>query len=143
MTPAALRQLAGLAEARRQRDLAAVERLMAEMRRLDAEIAEIAGTLTRDMAAEAPVPMMNYGRRMAWAEHETALRRAAQARLAAQLAAARAMARVSLGKHEALLKLVEAAEAGARQDRERKAEREGFVGLAGGAGDWTGHDDAI
>jgi hypothetical protein len=39
------------------------------------------------------------------------------------------VARVSLGKHEALLKLVEAAEAGARRDRERKAERDGFVGL--------------
>jgi hypothetical protein len=131
MTPEALRGLAMLAEARRQRDLAAVERLMAELRRLDAEIAEIAGTLTRDMAADAPVPMMNYGRRMAWAEHETALRRAAQARLAAQLTAARTVARVSLGKHEALLKLVEAAEAGARRkaDRERRA--------ASGTGSWA------
>jgi hypothetical protein len=135
MTPAALRQLAGLAEARRQRDLAAVERLTAEMRRLDAEIAEIAGTLTRDMAADAPVPMMNHGRRMAWSEHETALRRAAQARLAPQRAAARTVARVSLGKHEALMKLVETAEAGARRDRERRAEQDGFVGLAGGTGE--------
>jgi hypothetical protein len=131
MTPEALRGLAMLAEARRQRDLAAVERLMAEVRRLDAEIAEIAGTLTRDMAADAPVPMMNYGRRLAWAEHETALRRAAQARVMAELTAARAVARVSLGKHEALLKLVEVAEAEARRDRERRAERDGFVGLAG------------
>lgn len=130
MTPEALRGLAMLAEARRQRDLAAVERLMTEVRRLDAEIAEIAGTLTRDMAADAPVPMMNYGRRLAWAEHETALRRAAQARVMAELTAARAVARVSLGKHEALKKLVEAAETEARRDRERRAERDGFVGLA-------------
>ena len=45
-----LRALLGLAEARKARDLAALEGLVAEDRRLAAELAALAGLHARDMA---------------------------------------------------------------------------------------------
>ena len=50
MTPAALRRLLALAEARKARDLARLDGLLAEDRRLAAEIAEARRTAARDLA---------------------------------------------------------------------------------------------
>ncbi len=123
MTPAALRDLLRLMEARKARDLASLDRLLSEDRRLAAEIATLATTGRRDLA-EGPLPLAEQGRRLAWA---AACIRAAEHRrraLAAEIRAARSAAVQSLGKHEALGQLATRADRTARQVRDARAERE-------------------
>ena len=124
MTPAALRGLLGLMEARKARDLARLDRLLTEDRRLADEIATLAATPGRDMADGPPLPLPEQGRRLAWA---AARIRAAERRrraLAAEIRAARAEAVQSLGKHKALEHLTGRADRAAIQLREARAERE-------------------
>jgi len=124
MTPAALRDLLRLMDARKARDLARLDRLLAEDRRLAGEIATLAATASHDHAEGAPVPLREQGRRLAWA---AARIRAAEHRrraLAAEIRAARADAVQSLGKHKALEHLAARAERTAAQQREARAERE-------------------
>ena len=110
MTPAALRDLLRLMDARKARDLARLDRLLAEDRRLAGEIATLAATASHDHAEGAPVPLREQGRRLAWA--------------AARIRAARADAVQSLGKHKALEHLAARADRTAAQQREARAERE-------------------
>ena len=124
MTPAALRDLLRLMDARKARDLARLDRLLTEDRRLADEIATLAATPGRDMADGPPLPLPEQGRRLAWA---VARIRAAEQRrraLAAEIRAARADAVQGLGKHKALEHLAARAERTAAQQREARAERE-------------------
>ena len=68
MTPAALRDLASLVEARKARDLARLEGLIAEDRRLAAEIAGLAATASLDLASGERLPLMQQAVRQAWAD---------------------------------------------------------------------------
>lgn len=108
MKKTALDTLAALAGARRDRDLAKIEALLAEQRRLEAEIAEFAGTEARD-AADGSMPFAMLARRASWVNAQVALRERRIAAIAIELAGVRAAARVSVGKHEALRKLVDEA----------------------------------
>ncbi len=123
MTPAALRDLRRLMDARKARDLARLDRLMSEDRRLEGEIAALAATGARDLA-EGALPLAEQGRRLAWA---AARARAAELRrraLAGEIRAARAAAVQSLGKHEALGHLSDRADRETAQRRAARAERE-------------------
>jgi hypothetical protein len=124
MTPAALRQLAGLADVRKVRELARLDALLTEDRRLAAEIAELAATGVRDLASDAALPLGRQALRLAWAEQRIALARWQRTALAAEIAAARRLAAVSLGKHQALERLTEASDRASAQVRAARAERE-------------------
>jgi hypothetical protein len=123
MTPAALRQLLGLIEARKARDLAELHRLLAEDRRLTTEIAELAATHVRDLA-EGELPLPRQGARLAWADQRIRAARRRRAELAARIRAARATAARSLGKHKAVEHLTDAADRAALLIRAARAERE-------------------
>jgi hypothetical protein len=129
VTPAALRALAGLVEARRARDLARLEGLVAEDRRLEAEIAELAAVGCRDVAEAEALPLARQGLREIWAEQRIRAARRRRAELAARIRAARADAVQSLGRHRALEHLVEGAERSEAQRRLARAEREAPPGL--------------
>lgn len=118
MNKKALETLAALAEARKSRDIAKLAALLAEQRRLQAEIADLAGTEARD-AAEGSMPFALTARRSAWAAAEIALRERRIAALAIELAGVRSATRVSVGKHRALERLVadQGAEDRAARDR--------------------------
>jgi hypothetical protein len=123
VTPAALRELMRLMDARKARDLARLDRLLTEDRRLAEEIAALAATGTRDLA-EGPLPLAEQGRRLAWA---AARGRAAARRreaLAAEIRAARAEAVQSLGKQKALEHLTDRADRDVLERRAARAERE-------------------
>lgn len=122
---ARLRALAGLVEARKARDLAALDALMAEDRRLAAEMAELARTPSRDAeAGGGALPLDRQAARLAWVERRMRALGAARVALRAPIAAARAAAVQSLGKHEALDHLVARETRAAAQRRESRAERE-------------------
>lgn len=123
MSGARLRALLGLAEARKARDLAALERLVAEDRRLAAELEGLAGLHARDRAeGEVPLPVLE--RRLRWAEARRAAIREMRAALAPRIAAARAAAALALGKREALDRLAARAEAEAKARLEAREELE-------------------
>ncbi len=125
MTPAALRQLAGLVEARKARDLARLERLIAEDRRLGDEIAGLAATVTHDLADEtARLPLRQQGLRQTWVDQRIRAARRRRGELAAEIRAARTAAVQSLGRHSALEGLVVRAERTEDQRRVARAERE-------------------
>jgi hypothetical protein len=112
-----------LMDARKARDLARLDRLLTEDRRLAEEIAALAATGTRDLA-EGPLPLAEQGRRLAWA---AARGRAAARRreaLAAEIRAARAEAVQSLGKQKALEHLTDRADRDVLERRAARAERE-------------------
>lgn len=118
-----LRALLGLAEARKARDLAALEGLVAEDRRLAAELEGLAGLHARDRAAEeVPLPVLD--RRLRWAEARGAAIREMRAALAPRIAAARAAAALALGKREVLDRLAARAEAEAKARLEAREEQE-------------------
>jgi hypothetical protein len=123
MTPAALRQLLGLIEARKARDLAQLDRLLGEDRRLAAEIAELASTAARDLA-DGELPPGRQGVRLAWADQRIRAARRRRAELAQAIRAARAAAARSLGKHQALEHLTDRADRAALHLRAARAERE-------------------
>lgn len=123
MSAPRLRALLALAEARKVRDLAALEALVAEDRRLAAERADLAGLHARDLA-EADAPLAALAARLRWAEARAAAIETARAALAPRIAAARALAVEALGKREALDALAARAEAEARALREARAEAE-------------------
>jgi hypothetical protein len=124
MTPAALRRLTGLAEARRARDLARLDSLLRRDRALKEEIAALATALERDGASGTPLPPAQQGLREAWVDQRIRAAERQRAALAASIAAARAAAAQSLGKHRALEDLVERGEREAQHQREARAERE-------------------
>jgi hypothetical protein len=123
VTPAALGRLAGLVEARKARDLARLEGLVAENGRLEAEIAALAATGTRDLGAAEALPLAQQGLRARWAEARIRAARARRAELAAAIRAARAEAVQSLGKHRALEELVDRAEREVPPARAARGER--------------------
>ena len=124
MTPAALRALASLVEARKARDLARLEGLVAEDRRLEAEIADLAATGSRDLAEGVALPLARQGLREIWAEQRIRAARRRRAELAARIRAARADAVQSLGRHRALEHLVEGADRSEQRRKLARAERE-------------------
>ena len=124
MSPAALRALTGLAEARQARDLARLDGLLTRQRRLDGEIADLSAALSRDLAAGLDLPPAQQALRQAWVDARLRAARQQRAALAASIAAARAEAVQSLGKHRALETLVERGDRIALQQRLARAERE-------------------
>jgi hypothetical protein len=124
VTPALLRQLMGLVDARKARDLALLDGLLAEDRRLAAEVEELSATAARDQAASAPLPPLQQGLRLAWADQRIRAIRRRRNELAAGIRAARAAAAQSLGKHSSLEHLVDRADRTDRQLRAARTERE-------------------
>lgn len=124
MTPAMLRQLLRIAEARKVGDLARLDALMVASRACEAEISEAALTAARDTLAGIETPMAQRALRLAWADQRIAAARRRLAALGLEVAAARAAAIRSLGKHQALEKLVEKAERDAALVRAARNERE-------------------
>lgn len=126
MTPAMLRQLLQVVEARKTRDLAALEALTAADRACEAEIAELAQTHARDWAegAAALTPFAQQALRLAWADARMAEARRRRAALAPQIEEARQAAIQSLGKHSALEAMIEETEREAAHLRAARAERD-------------------
>jgi hypothetical protein len=124
VTPAALRRLAGLAEARRARDLARLDRLLTRDRELAAEIASLRTTLEGDATAGIPLPPTQQALRQAWVDQRIGAAERQRTALVPAIAAGRAEAVQSLGKHRALENLVDCGEKDARQQRLARAERE-------------------
>jgi hypothetical protein len=124
MTPEALRRLAGLMEARKVRDLARLDGLMSEDRRLQAEIAELAATGRRDADSPTGLPLSHQERRVRWSDQRIALAKSRRIGLAAEIAAARGAAVQSLGRDRALDRLAERSERAANQAREARFERQ-------------------
>ena len=125
MTPAALRQLMVLVEARKARDLAALDRLLAEQRRLEAEVADLRRTASRDARSgdDAAAGAAGAPARLGRPVHPRG-RGCGRRRLAETIRAARAAAAQSLGKHRSLETLVERADRAALHARDARAERE-------------------
>lgn len=124
MTPAALRALGGLMEAQKARDLAILERLVAEDRTLEAEIATLAGMLVEDAASAAPLPPDRQAARIAWIDGKIAAARRRRSALAPEIARARAIAVQSLGRARALDHLAQSADRVASAHRAARDERE-------------------
>jgi hypothetical protein len=124
MTPQALRALAEIVEARKARDLARLERLLAEDRGLSREIEALAATATRDLAEGASLPLPRQGVRLAWADARIRAARRRREVLAEEIRAARAEAVRSLGKHTALEHLAGRADREELRVRTSRAERE-------------------
>jgi hypothetical protein len=125
VSPAALRRLLALVAVRKARDLARLDRLAAEDRRLAAEIAVLAATPSRDAAGSGPpLPLGRQAARQAWADAGIRAARRRREALQAEIRAARAAAVQSLGKHEALAALAARAERAVAQTGAARAERE-------------------
>ncbi len=124
MTPALLRRLTELAEARRARDLARLDGLLTQDRQLAAEIAALSATLTRDLQDGAALPLARQAVRQAWVDQRLRAARRQQAALATSISAARAVAVQSLGKHRALDELLDRGERAVRQQFIARIERE-------------------
>jgi hypothetical protein len=125
VTPAALRQLAALAEARKAQALARLDAALAEDRRLEAEALELALTPSEDLAEPCPaMPLPRHGVRLAWADRKAGLIRARRAALAGEITRLRALAATTLGRHAALKHLGERAETLEDRLRDGRAERE-------------------
>ncbi len=124
MTPAQLRELIRLAEARKAGDLARLDALLTEARACEAEIEDAGRTAVEDLAAAAEMPMAQLALRQVWADQRVAQARRRLATLAPRVAAARAAAVQSLGKHAALEKLVDHADRAAAHTRAARAERD-------------------
>jgi len=123
MTPGKLRELARLVEARKARDLAQLERLMVEDRELAAEIAALARLPETD-AASGDLPLRQQAKRQAWADWRQIAAAHRRSELGPEIAAARAQAAESLGKHRALELLEEKAERVEKQVKAARIERE-------------------
>lgn len=120
MTPAALRELGALMAARKARDLARLERLVAEDRGLAAELAALASAPAADVESGEALPPDRQAVRLAWIDQRTARLGRRRGILAAEIARARAAAIQSLGRERALDRLAESvgrAEA-TREERE-------------------------
>lgn len=119
-----LRRLTALAEARKQRDLAELEALASEDRRLVEAIKGYASTYSRDFQEGGEeMPLSQFALRLEWAERSIAVATRQRAELHKKIALLRKRAAVSLGKHQALEKLSERTarqEADQRQGREQK-----------------------
>ncbi|HVL20426.1 MAG TPA: hypothetical protein VM422_05500 [Amaricoccus sp.] len=121
MTPAALRKLGALMAARKARDLARLERLVAEDRALAAELAALASAGAADVASGEALPPDRQAVRLAWIDQRTAMLARRRGILAAEIAGARAAAIQSLGRERALDRLAEIA---GRAEATRHAARE-------------------
>ncbi|MFT3975429.1 MAG: hypothetical protein QM699_18940 [Amaricoccus sp.] len=129
MTPAALRDLGRLMEARKARDLARLERLASEARALDAELATLAATAVADVASGEPLPPGRQAARLAWIDQRTAMVRQQRAALAPEIERARAAAVQSLGRERALDRVAETA---ARAEAARRTSRDEREAPSGG-----------
>lgn len=123
MNPAALRRLQSLTEARRAAALARLETLQLEDRRIAEVIIELAAMPAREIA-ETPEGLPHYARRLAWVGHRIAVLERRRSALAVEIAAARAAAGSSVGRHEAMGALIRRADRSAADLREARAERE-------------------
>jgi hypothetical protein len=134
MKPSQLRQLTDVAEARKVRDLAELEALTSEDRRLAEAIEAYARAPAQDLLDSGEnVPLAQIALRMEWADRNIAIARRQRAALAGRIAVFRKRAAVSLGKHQALEKLTERSirrRADLAQAREEKeAAPRDFLGL--------------
>jgi hypothetical protein len=130
VTPAALGRLAGLVEARKARDLARLEALLADDRQILQTIAALAETAARDLSEASDLPLPQQALRARWADARISAARVRRVELAAAIRAARAAAVQSLGKHRALEDLVER---GIRDLRRTRAARATFDSDGGDA----------
>ena len=125
VTPAALRQLMTLVEARKARDLAALDRLLAEDRRLAAEIAELRRTAARDAEAGDALPPERQALRLVWADQRIRAARASAGARSPRRSARRAPPPPqSLGKLKSLETLADRADRAVAHARDARAERE-------------------
>src|SRR5690606_6725621 len=115
-----------LAAAQRDRDLARLEALMVEDRGHAEEIMRLAAVPAQDMAAGGTVlvPLAQQALRAAWVEQHITRARRRRLVLAGEIAATRAAAALSVGRHEALDRLVTVARAAEAARRRVVAERE-------------------
>ncbi|MER2509730.1 MAG: hypothetical protein ABTQ27_13390, partial [Amaricoccus sp.] len=90
MTPARLRELLRLAEARKSGNLARLDALLAEVRACEAEIEDAARTVVQDLAAAAEMPMAQLALRQIWADQRVAQARRRMGALGPRVAEARA-----------------------------------------------------
>lgn len=121
MNSAALRGLGALMEARKARDLARLEGLVAEDRRLEARIAELGAMAAADAEGGEALPPDRQAARLAWIDQSRAMAARRRADLAPEIARARAAAVRSLGRERALDRLAMDA---AQQEAARRAGRE-------------------
>ncbi|WP_424933857.1 hypothetical protein [Amaricoccus macauensis] len=128
MKPKQLRQLTALAEARRSRDLAALEAAMNEDRRLAQAIDHYAKSPALDLREDGGAFQFNQmALRQQWADRNIALARQQRVELAKRIAGLRKKAASSLGKHEALEKLTEQANKSQAETERTRTEREAPV----------------
>ncbi|MEM8569733.1 MAG: hypothetical protein AAGG56_02390 [Pseudomonadota bacterium] len=120
MRPDQLVQLTALAEARKARDLAELEAIVAEDRKLADAIEAYTKAPSQDLADSAEIPFNQMARRLEWADQNIALARQKRAELASRIEELRKRAAVSLGKHEALTQLTKRS---LRQREEQSAAR--------------------
>ena len=124
MTPAALQRLGKLMEARKARDLAHLEQLVAEERRLRGELDTLAATPRVEAESGETLPPDRQAVRLAWIDRQATLLRERLALLAPQIARARAAAVQSLGREQALERLARNAATVERSIRSAREERE-------------------
>lgn len=124
MNPAALRGLGALMEARKARDLARLEGLVAEDRALEARIAELSAMAAVDAASGEALPPDRQAARLAWIDQSRAIAARRRAALAPEIARARAAAVQSLGRERALDRLAMDAERQEATLRSGREERE-------------------
>lgn len=105
MKPTAFRELVSLLDARKRRDLARLDRLLTEDRRMANEISELASTGTRDIASDPRHPFALQAARQAWADQRMSEARIRRAELAVAIRLARSEAVLSVGKQRALEEL--------------------------------------
>lgn len=132
MTPAALRALGRLMEARKARDLARLEHLMTEARALDAELKTLSASAASDAASGETLPPDRQAVRLAWIDQRSAIARRRQEALAGEIDKARAAAVQSLGRERALDRVAEAAVRAERSHRFARIEREAPPDSSGG-----------
>jgi hypothetical protein len=133
VTPHALAGLVALARAQRERDLARLEALLVEDRGLAEEIGRLAALPSQDLAEGGATiaPLQQQALRFAWMEQQITRARKRRAALAAEIARARLAAGTSVGKHEALDRLLAVARRAEVTRRDARAEREAPPPAAG------------
>lgn len=125
MKPEQLRQLAALADARKSRDLAALEAAISEDRQLVEAIEAYSRIPAQDfMETGATVPFAQMALRQEWANRNIVIAQRRRAELAVRIAALRKIAARSLGKHKALEDLTDRAVRDIAQQRLARQERE-------------------
>lgn len=132
MTSAQIRDLIRVVEARKTRDLARLDGLMVQVRACEAEIEAAMRMHAHDAAEEAldDVPFAFHGLRITLADQRIAQAERLRAALEPDIAAARAQAVESVGRHSALERILEDVERDRKRTRIARTERDAPAPLA-------------